>query len=243
MDKKKAAAATMAGVIAASGAAIDGAFDSPSDILRNDQPEPVVEPASIDDGGSDQGEQDQDKSKRSGARQGTLREKILELPLAVRVIFVVPLWAIGHVAVMGGELLFTALSPFLDGVLSFLTLALVMFIVFVLGVKLMFPDIPLRKIINRHTIKGVLIASGLVFAADFALPFIWPEYTRWKFVVLGGLSLIAIGFLAIRFGRKEEKRRAEEMEAEIRAREEEEGELLYVSSMGQSFTMRRPKKR
>ena len=242
MDKKKAAAATMAGVIAASGAAIDGAFDSPSDILRNDQPEPLVQPAAIDDGGTDTGDQDQEKSKKSGAKQGTLQEKILELPLAVRVIFVVPLWAIGHVAVMGGELLFTALSPLLDGFLSFLTLALIMFIVFVLGVKLMFPDIPLRRIINRHTIKGVLIAAAVVFAADFVLPLAWPEYTRWKFVGLGAMSLLAVGGLALRFGHKEEKRRAREAEAEIARREAEEGELLYVSSMGQSFTMKRPKK-
>lgn len=241
MDKKKAAAATMAGMIAASGAAIDGAFDSPSDILRNDQPEPVVQNVQAD-GGSDAADQDADKSRKSAKKQGTLQEKILELPLAVRVIFVVPLWAIGHVTVMGGELLFAALSPFLDGVLSFLTLALVMFIVFVLGVKLMFPDIPLRRIINRRTIRGVLIAAGLVFAADFVLPLAWPEYTRWKFVGLGAMSLLAVGFLSIRFGRKEERRRAREVEDEIRAAEEAEGELLYVSSMGQSFTMKRPKK-
>ncbi len=199
MDKKKAAAATMAGVIAASGAAIDGAFDSPQDILRNDQPEPVVQPVDMDGAGGDTGDQDNDKSKKTAQTQNTLREKILELPLAVRAIFVVPLWAIGHVVVMGGSLLFTALSPLMNGVLSFLTLALVMFLVFVLGVKLMFPDIPLRKIINRHTIRGVLIAAAIVFAADFALPVLWPEYTRWKVLILGGMSLIAVLFLAVKF--------------------------------------------
>ena len=240
MDKKKAAAATMAGVIATSGAAIDGAFDSPADILQNNTPEPVVK--HIDANGHDDGGAQDDKhNKQAAPGKTTLREKILELPLAVRVMFVLPLWAIGHVVTMACGALITALSPLWSAIVGFLMFALLMLVLFTVGAKMMFPDLPLRKILNRHTIKGVFITSGVLFVTDWAMPLAWPEYTRWKVLVLGGLSLILVLVLLIKFGRKEEKRRAEEREAELARQEEEEGELLYVTSMGKSFTMRRPK--
>ena len=238
MDKKKAAAATMAGVIAASGAAVDTQFDSPADILQNNTPEPVVQ--NIDTGGDDGTGTQDDRSKQAAQEKKTLRERILELPLAVRVIFVVPLWAVGHVLVMAGGALVTALSPLWNGITSFLMFALLMLALFTVGAKMMFPDLPLRKILNRHTIKGVLIASAGLFVADWGLPLIWPGYVHWKTLVLGILGLFAIIALLLRFGKKEEKRRAEEAEEEYY---EESEELLVVSSMGQTFTMPAPKRR
>ena len=235
MDKKQAAAVSLASVIAASGAAIDGAFDNPQDILQNDHPEPAVLHLDSADGGDGDGAQD-DKTKKQTAKKASLKENILALPLAVRVLFVIPLWAIGHVVTMAGGALVTALSPLMGGVVHFLLLALVMLAVFTISAKLMFPDLPLRKILIRHTIKGVLIAAVCVFGIDFAMPLIWPDYTRWKVLILGAMTLAAVSLLVFRFGRKEEKRRKEEASDEF----EEQDDYVVVSSMGKSFEMKVP---
>lgn len=240
VDKKKAAAATMATVITASGAAVDASFDGPADLLQDMQQEPHIE--YVDLGDDADGEQAQDDEKgRASVRPGvrSLREKVLELPLVVRLLFVLPLWAVGHVAVMAGSALFTALSPLLSGLMNFLLVALVLLVAFVCAAKLMFPDLPLGRILTRRTIKGVLVAAVMVFAVDFLLPIIWPAYTRWKVLVLGLCSLTALLLLAWRFGRREERRRAAERETQ---READEEELLIVSSGGKSFTMRAPKR-
>ena len=173
-------------------------------------------------------------------KQSPVREWILHLPLAVRAVFVLPVWFVGHLIMAGGGMLFSALSPVMNWVLSFALMALVIAAAFTVTAKAMFPDLPLGKILNRHSIKWILIVSVAAFAADLILGIFWAEYAHFKNIVTGGLILISIGSLIIWFTRREHRRRIA-AESEEEAAEEEEPEDLVYTSLGETFTVRPPR--
>lgn len=237
MDNKKKVAAAVAATIAASGAAVDASFDHPADILQQDlntQPQiQYVDPENDQDTG---GTQDEDKQKDPAAKAGPVQEWILQLPLAVRAVFVLPLWFAGHLVVMGGNLLFAGLSPILQYLLSFVLLALVIAAAFAAAAKAMFPDLPIGRILNRHSIKWILIAAAAAWLADLLLGIFWTGYAHVKGLFLGVFLLIAIGSVALWFARREHRRRASLcMETEAAC---EEPETLEYTSLGQTFTIR-----
>ena len=237
MEKKKAAAAAVASVIAASGAAVDTAVDNPADILQQTTVDPkvdVIHPSSDQDAAAQ--DSDKEKQNRNKTAREALNEWILGLPYAVRVVFVLPLWAVGALVTGAVQLLIAGLSPIANWLIGFAVLALVIGAVFTLTAKAMFPDLPLKKILNRHTIKGILIASVLAFAADIILGVLWPSYTAYKTLFVALILLIATGSLALWFNRRE-KRRREKLAAEAVVEEEEE-QLLEYTSLGETFTIR-----
>ena len=88
MDKKKAAAAAAVAVAAAAGMVTGTVFDNPTDLMQ--------EPAAVV---SAQGEDDdctapEERQKGPSAR---IREWVLSLPAAVRMLVGVPLWCLGWV--------------------------------------------------------------------------------------------------------------------------------------------------
>lgn len=238
MDNKKKIAAAVAATIAASGAAVDASFDNPADMLQQNTVEPKIEYVDLE---NDQAPADEDKQKPAETvKQSPVREWILHLPLAVRAVFVLPVWFVGHLIMAGGGMLFSALSPVMNWVLSFALMALVIAAAFTVTAKAMFPDLPLGKILNRHSIKWILIVSAAAFAADLILGIFWAEYAHFKNIVTGGLILISIGSLIIWFARREHRRRIAS-ESEEEAAEEEEPEDLVYTSLGETFTVRPPR--
>ena len=244
MDNNKAAAAAVAAVISASGTAVEASFDNPADILQTNAPDPKVQDIGDDGQAPDSAVQDEDKAKtQAKAGGGVFREWILGLPMAVRALVVVPLWAVGSLIVIGGHLLFTALSPVLHLILSFLLMALVIAAAFTVTAKALFPDLPLRKILNRHSIKWILIGTAVAFAADLVLKATWADYASFRAMVTAGLILLVLIALVVWFVRRENRRRAREAEALLEAEEEEEPKELVYTSLGQTFTVRPEKGR
>lgn len=236
MDNKKAVAAAIAAVISASGAAIDASFDNPADILQSTNVEPKVayaDPTIVADDDATQ-----DEKKEAQTVKGTFRGWILKLPVGVRALFIVPQWFIGNVIVGGAELLFAALSPVLHGILSFAVMALVIIGAFTLTAKAMFPDLPLSKILNRHTLKGLLVASVGAFSADQVLGVFWVDYMQVRAFVIAGITLLAIGSVVTWFARREHRRRVKEEIAEKARSQEKETEEFTVTSLGETFTIR-----
>ncbi len=241
--QKAAAAAVVAAVITASGAAVDANFDNPADLLQQTTVEPKVQHIdwNPDQDGS-QTVQDDEKSKKAEEKKGSpIREWVLSLPLAVRAIVVLPIWFVGHLACMGASLLFAGLAPVWQWVLTFAIMTLIIGGAFALSAKAMFPDLPWGKIINRHTIKGILIASVLAFAANLVLGMFWPAYAQFKNIVTGGLTIVAIGSIVAWFARREHRRRLKEAAkaAEEISEPEPSDELVY-SSLGQTFKIKDP---
>ncbi len=239
-QKKAAAAAAMAAVISASGAAVEASFDDPADLLQSTAVDPKIEYVNADEDDSDGAMQEEKKEteKRQGAA-GVFREWILGLPLYVRAVFILPQWFIGNLVIAAGSFLFAGLSPILNWALGFVLIALVIAAAFTVSVKAMFPDLPLRKIINRHSVKWILIASAAVFLADLVLGVFWPGYARFKTLFMAAFTLAALGMTVMWFARREHRRRLHEMEETLaeEAEEAEPAEYEYTS-LGQTFTVR-----
>ena len=88
MDKKKQAAAAAVAVAAAAGMVTGAVFDSPGDIVP--EAEPIIELHQADDDG---GAPAPEERQRGPAAK--IRQWILSLPAAVRMLVVVPLWGFG----------------------------------------------------------------------------------------------------------------------------------------------------
>ena len=240
--QKAAAAAAVAAVITASGAAVDANFDNPADILQQSAVDPKVQHIdwSPDQDGSST-VQDDEKAKKAEQKKGNaFQEWILSLPLAVRAVVILPIWFVGHLAMMGASMLFTALSPVWSWILTFVLMTLIIGAAFAVSAKAMFPDLPWGKIINRHTIKGILIASVLAFVLNLVLGMFWPAYAQFKNIITGGITIIAIGSLMGWFARRQMRLRREEPK-EVLPEVEDSDELVY-SSLGHTFTIRDPRK-
>ena len=239
VDKKKAAAAAaVATIISTSGAAVDATFDDPADLLQSTNVEPKVQHIDMDNV-QDNGDADQDSEKQKGKDEaGTFRSFILSLPLAVRYAVVLPLWFVGNAITYGAGVLFAGLSPVLHGILSFVILALVVVGAFTFTAKAIFPDLPLNKILNRHTIKWLLIAAAVVYAVDLVLGIFWTGYAHFKTIIMGALTLAALCLVLLWFVKRERRRRARLEEAALPEPEPESQELVY-ESLGETFVIKK----
>ena len=78
-----------------------------------------------------------------------------------------------------------------------------------------------------------------VFLLDLALKVGWPPYMQYRTIAIALFTLAVLFLLVMRFGRRENKRRRKEREmAEAMGVDEED---LVYESLGQTFTLRRPK--
>ena len=185
---KNKGTAAAAATVAAAGVLIGGAFDTPADLLKDNDaalaPPPIVETmaAEIDPGDGDTGDEDaateEEEKKRGGVRART-RDLVLRLPLAVRACVALPLWALGWGLISLFSLLWTAvLSPAGAAVLKWVVIALMILAALTLTVKTVFPDTPLKKILNKRSLLWVLGGSTLFCIADVVLQRIYPDFPR-----------------------------------------------------------------
>ncbi len=198
--KKKAAvgvicAATGAGVL------VNGAIDTPNDLLQDDIAAVTVE-AQTDD---DMTAADDDERKGS-----PLRRWLLSLPLGVRVLIGIPLWALGWgITELFALLGQAALTPLGHTILSWLLTAALAVGTFALTAKAIFPNIPLKKILRPRNI--LIVAGGVLLlgTVDTVLPLFWKDYPsigRWVRLI-GAAFMITCGCLSLRkLHRKKEKK-------------------------------------
>ncbi len=188
--KKKAAvgvicAATGAGVL------VNGAIDSPIELLQDNASAAAVT-AQADDGMT---------AQEDVRKNAPLRRRLLSLPLGVRALFVIPLWALGWGVTELAALLWQAvLTPIGGSVASWLLTAVLAVGAFALTAKAMFPDLPLKKLLRPRNI--LLIAGGVLCFGilDTLLPLFWEDYPpigRWLRLIAAAL-VIAIGCLSLR---------------------------------------------
>ena len=149
----KAAASAVAAVTAA-GVMVGGAFSSPQEILE-DSPEVIVQSVALDTqtaadadgGGADAGEEETtgEEEEKRGVR-ASVRKLVRSAPVGVRALVVLPLWALGTLAMLLANSMWSAvLSPTLCVILSWLGMAVLAVLLYTLAVKTVFPDMPLKR--------------------------------------------------------------------------------------------------
>ncbi|HWP22097.1 MAG TPA: hypothetical protein VN417_05070 [Candidatus Cryosericum sp.] len=132
-----------------------------------------------------------------------LRGQFLAKPSTVRGVILLPFWAAGKALIALLSLLFTALSPFFQVLLGVLLNGLLLFGLFALVFRLLFPNKRLRDLFTKRNI--VLLAAGslVLAAADAILRAVWDDYRPISVAVKLVLALLVLALLCWRiFGRR-----------------------------------------
>ncbi|NCB42425.1 MAG: hypothetical protein EOM59_07370 [Clostridia bacterium] len=117
------------------------------------------------------------EAKKSNRFSDRLRNRLLSLPQSVRIIFVLPLWVLGWIVTSFGSLLWGGLFSPVAGIIASLLLNIGVIVgLFALTTKLLFPNIPFRKILSKKNIIPLVAVAVLVVALDAILPIYWEGY-------------------------------------------------------------------
>ena len=192
--KKKAAVGAVCAAASAS-VLVGSTFDSPADFLHDDDAAAVTVEMHCDSG--DAGQADEDKSRKSSS----LRQWFLQLPIGVRALVGIPLWGFGWCILSALGLLWQGLLTPLGGkILGWVLTAAVALGVFAVTAKVIFPDVPLKKILSRRSIG--LVAGGILLLGlvDTVLPLVWDKYPPISLALrlAGSAAIILCGVLSVR---------------------------------------------
>lgn len=201
--KRKVAAASV-GLLAAVALVVGTMIPSATDVVS---PAGIIDPPAIvlqlDDVDSTESEQSTPENRKASRLSERIKAWILGLPQAVRLFLVLPLWGAGNFLATAASALWAGLfSPALTFVVSWILGAAVLLGAFGLGAKLLFPNLPLKKIFARKNLIALGVAALLLVAADTVLPFYLPEYNAISFAVKAVVSLGLIALLLMRLKKK-----------------------------------------
>lgn len=224
MEKKKSvkgkAAASAVAAVTAAGVLVGGSFADPDDILSN-EPDAIVQTMDAgsqvdDDGGAGPGDEEEEDESRRGLKGG-VRRIVRTAPVEVRALVAVPLWAIGTVVIALVSSLWTAvLSPVASTALAWLGFALMAVLIFALAAKTVFPNMPLKKILNKRSILTIVALCFACGVLDSVLPFFWEDYQQLSNILKIVGSFVCTGVPVAFFVRRHKRKAAalEEVEAE-----------------------------
>ncbi len=206
---KKAVATSAAAVITAAGVMIAGAVETPSELLSAEEQSSVQTVHKTDavlaDGPDDMEEDTEEDKKQTGWR-AAVRKKLLAMPLAVKILVILPLWLLGSAVIAAAGALWPLAAPVLSKVLYCVAILIAVFGTFILSAKTFFPNMPVKKLLNRRTIPCLLGGAAVMTAADYVLPLVWDGYKNVRSIVgavLLGLVLAAsLVSLLVRRARK-----------------------------------------
>lgn len=174
----KKAKQTAAGAALAVSLFFGGLFSSPADVVKPgsdvpsqgivisaqlpDQPDPAV-PAL--------GSSDEKRGFRDRARAW-----IKSLPLAVRILFVLPFWAVGFGIIWAVSALAGLINvPIIGTVIKILLGALVVFGLVIGAEKLLFPNVPLKKLLSKRNVTALGICSVVIASAGALGGLFWRD--------------------------------------------------------------------
>lgn len=130
------------------------------------------------------------------SRADQLRAAIIRLPVAVKALLLLPLWALG--AVPAALVTALAASPIWGTLLGFVLQGAILLGVFCVVYKLLFPEKKLRDLVKKKNLKWLLGGAGGVVAADWVLGQVW---TGWNVLRLALMAAAGFGVLCLLYKR------------------------------------------
>ena len=199
----KRAAATAAGLLAALSLALGSVVDSPDELFSGaPQAAQVVIAAAEDDERIAAASAPAEPAQKERLRD-KLRRLFLAQPSAVRGVVLLPFWAAGKVLLSLLSLLFTALSPVLQVLLGVLLNAALLFGLFLIVLKLLFPNLRLKDLLTKRNILLLTIGSLVLSATDAILRAVWEDYRPISIAIKLGVGLLVLSLLCWRiFGKR-----------------------------------------
>ena len=158
---------------------LSSTIDNPNEIINNMniKQNNNIEYASINEDDDIFDDYDQEDSSDF---KNIILNLIYKLPKFIRIIFIVPMWFLGtFISFMLNKLL-KLLSPILGLIIDFIVSTLISLLIIVICVKILFPNLSLKKILNKKTILTVVIGNFILFILDIIMPHIYPDYTFYR---------------------------------------------------------------
>ena len=158
---------------------LSSTIDNPNEIINNMniKQNKNIEYASINEDDDIFDDYDQEDSNDF---KNIILNLIYKLPKFIRIIFIVPMWFLGtFISFMLNKLL-KLLSPILGLIIDFIVSTLISLLIIVICVKILFPNLSLKKILNKKTILTVVIGNFILFILDIIMPHIYPDYTFYR---------------------------------------------------------------
>ncbi len=148
----------------------------------------------IPDGDDDE---EADEKKGSGGIVSRIKQAIASLPLAVRLLIITPLWAIGTVLMTAVSILGRTIvaSPIGAFILSVVVGFGVLVGLLVVTAKTFFPNVPIKKILTKNNLITLLVVAVALAGADAVAPLFWAKYP-----LVSGLVKFCIGALVVLMG-------------------------------------------
>lgn len=210
--KKRAAASAVAGATAL-GIILGGTFESPAELLEREllSSRPAVTDMLITDGAEDDSGDDdaalvgEEKKKNLRAR---FKERVMAMPYYVRACIGLPLWCVGWLVISAAGLLWEpVVSPALSMVIDALCVGAIIAASLIMTVKAVFPDMPVKKILNRRCLSTVFVGALLFGIAGALMQIFMPEYERLRDIAEGLIMLAVFAAAAVPLIRREARRR------------------------------------
>ena len=200
----KRALAVCAGVVAACSIALGSLASTPDELFSGVVPVASVAAQSSSEA-SPSKPAEKDESSQQSRFRGWLRSVFFSQPSVVRGIVLLPFWAVGKVLIALCSLLFAALSPPLQFLLGMLLNAALLFGLFAILLKLLFPNLRWRDLFTKRNILLLSIGSLLLSLADAVLRTYWADYRSIRVAILLGVALVILSLLCRRILGKRKK--------------------------------------
>lgn len=195
---------TAAATLAAAAVVIGTMIPSPSQVLSPDKvQEPPAVVLNIDEEAVLQEQEATAENRKSQRAVEKIKDWLLGLPQAVRIFFVLPLWALGWLITSTISLLWAGIfSPALGLVSSGVIGAAVLIGLFAATAKLLFPKLSFKKILAKKNVYILSAAALIIVIIELIAPFYWPDYNVISTLVKIFLSVGIVGLLCYRLKKK-----------------------------------------
>ena len=199
----KKALAFATGVVAACSIALGSLAGTPGELFNGAYPATQVIAEQSAESPLSSGKSKHSSSARYGKLRSWLRNVFFSQPSVVRGVVLLPFWAVGKALLSLLSLLFTAMSPFLQFLVGILLNAILLFALFALLLKLLFPNLRLRDLFTKRNILLLAIGSLLLSIADTILRTYWEDYRPISIAIKLGFGLLILSLLCWRiFGKR-----------------------------------------
>lgn len=135
-----------------------------------------------------------------------LRGRIIALPAPVKGLVLLPLWTVGAIANYAFSLVLSLFAKVFGGsILTLLFQFALLFGLFALALRLLFPHKKLRELLTRKNLLWMAVCALILTTADMLLKTWYEPYAKVRALVLLALALVALSLLAWRILYKRKK--------------------------------------
>ena len=206
--KLRSAAIKAAGTVTAAGMLLNGTVDAEDLLTSPEQKAQTASSAHVQSGDAPVYTVKGTRLEKAPAptKAELFREKIVSLPAPVKGLVLLPLWTVGAIANYAVSMLLSLFVKVFGGsILTFLFQFALLFGLFALALRWLFPHKKLRDLLTRKNLLWMAVAALILTTADMLLKTWYEPYAKIRSLILLVLALVLLSLLAWRILYKRKK--------------------------------------